>query len=84
MLRSFYDKGIERLERQPNQIISLYSKERTLAECLRPIYKMDIQLISSAFQIYFKKSEHNLEELYYYGQLFKVTSKLKSYIEVLT
>lgn len=84
VLRSYYDIGVDRLERQPNQIISVYSKERTLVECLRPIYKMDIQLISSAFQMYFKENKYNLDELYYYGKLFKVTSKLQSYIEVLT
>lgn len=84
VLRSYYDIGIERLERQPKQSIFVYSRERTLAECLRPIYKMDIQLISTAFQIYFKSGQHNLDELYHYGKLFKVTRKLQSYIEVLT
>ena len=84
VLRSYYDIGIEQLERQPKQSILVYSRERTLAECLRPIYKMDIQLISTAFQIYFKSNQHHLDELYYYGKLFKVTSKLQSYIEVLT
>ena len=84
VLRSYYDIGIEQLERQPKQSIFVYSRERTLAECLRPIYKMDIQLISTAFQIYFKNVQYNLDELYYYGKLFKVTRKLQSYIEVLT
>lgn len=84
VLRSYYDIGIEQLERQPKQSIFVYSRERTLAECLRPIYKMDIQLISTAFQIYFKSNHHHLDELYYYGKLFKVTRKLQSYIEVLT
>lgn len=84
VLRSYYDIGIEQLERQPKQSIFVYSRERTLAECLRPIYKMDIQLISTAFQIYFKSNQHHLDELYYYGKLFKVTRKLQSYIEVLT
>lgn len=84
VLRSYYDIGIEQLERQPKQSIFVYSRERTLAECLRPIYKMDIQFISTAFQIYFKNGQYNLDELYYYGKLFKVTRKLQSYIEVLT
>lgn len=84
VLRSYYDIGIEQLERQPKQNIFVYSRERTLAECLRPIYKMDIQLISTAFQIYFNNGQYNLDELYYYGKLFKVTRKLQSYIEVLT
>jgi hypothetical protein len=84
VLRSYYDIGIEQLERQPKQSIFVYSRERTLAECLRPIYKMDIQLISTAFQIYFNNGQYNLDELYYYGKLFKVTRKLQSYIEVLT
>ena len=60
VLRTNYDKGIEQLERQPKQFISLYSRERTLAECLRPIYKMDIQLISIAFQMYFKDKKYNV------------------------
>ena len=84
VLRSYYDIGIEQLERQPKQNIFVYSRERTLAECLRPIYKMDIQLISTAFQIYFNNGQYDLDELYYYGKLFKVTRKLQSYIEVLT
>lgn len=84
VLRSYYDIGIEQLERQSKQNIFVYSRERTLAECLRPIYKMDIQLISTAFQIYFNNGQYNLDELYYYGKLFKVTRKLQSYIEVLT
>ena len=84
VLRSYYDIGIEQLERQPKQSIFVYSRERTLAECLRPIYKMDIQLISTAFQIYFNNGQYNIDELYYYGKLFKVTRKLQSYIEVLT
>ena len=62
VLRAHYDKGIEQLERQSKQFISLYSRERTLAECLRPIYKIDIQLISTAFQMYFKDKKYRLNK----------------------
>lgn len=58
--------------------------ERTLVECLRTAYHVDIQVIAPAFQAYFKKGAVDYAKLYHYAQLFKVTEKLQPYVEVLS
>ena len=82
--RTNYDVGIVEIERQKGQRIRIYEIERTLVECLRPVYKMDVQLIAQAFKLYFQKYSVNYQKLIYYAKLFKVTDKIYSYIEVLS
>ena len=84
VLRSYYDEGIIELERQVGQKIKVYEPERVLAECLRPVYQVDVQVIAPAFKMYFQHHKVNYSKLFHYAQLFKVTNKLQSYMEVLT
>ena len=84
VLRSYYDEGIIELERQVGQKIKVYEPERVLAECLRPVYQVDVQVIAPAFKMYFQNHKVNYSKLFHYAQLFKVTNKLQSYMEVLT
>ena len=82
--RTNFDVGIVEIERQKGQRIRIYEIERTLVECLRPVYKMDVQLIAQAFKLYFQKYSVNYQKLMYYANLFRVTDKIYSYIEVLS
>ena len=82
--RTNFDVGIVEIERQKGQRIRIYEIERTLVECLRPVYKMDVQLIAQAFKLYFQKYSVNFQKLMYYAKLFRVTEKIYSYIEVLS
>lgn len=84
VLRSYYDEGIIELERQVGQKIKVYEPERVLAECLRPVYQVDVQVIAPAFKMYFQNHKVDYSKLFHYAQLFKVTNKLQSYMEVLT
>ena len=84
VLRSYYDEGIIELERQVGQKIKVYEPERVLAECLRPVYQVDVQVIAPAFKMYFQNHKVNYSKLFHYAQLFKGTNKLQSYMEVLT
>ena len=84
VLRSYYDEGIIELERQVVQKIKVYEPERVLAECLRQVYQVDVQVIALAFKMYFQNHKVNYSKLFHYAQLFKVTNKLQSYMEVLT
>ncbi|AFV72017.1 Abortive phage infection protein [Streptococcus agalactiae] len=83
VVRSHYDIGAMELERQPGQTILVYDKERSLVECLRSVYKMDVQVVAPAFKDYFEQGKVNLSKLFHYARLFKVEKKLQSYIEVL-
>ena len=82
--RTNFEVGIVEIERQKGQRIRIYEIERTLVECLRPVYKMDVQLIAQAFKLYFQKYSVNYQKLIHYAYLFKVTDKIYSYIEVLS
>ena len=82
--RTNFDVGIVEIERQKGQQIRIYEIERTLVECLRPVYKMDVQLIAQAFKLYFQKYSVNYQKLMHYAKLFRVTDKIYSYIEVLS
>ena len=82
--RTNFDVGIVEIERKKGQQIRIYEIERTLVECLRPVYKMDVQLIAQAFKLYFQKYSVNYQKLMYYAKLFRVTDKIYSYIEVLS
>ncbi|MFR3855730.1 MAG: type IV toxin-antitoxin system AbiEi family antitoxin domain-containing protein [Streptococcus salivarius] len=84
VLRSYYDEGIIEVERQVGQKIKVYEPERVLAECLRPVYQVDVQVIAPAFKMYFQNHKVDYSKLFHYAQLFKVTNKLQSYMEVLT
>lgn len=53
--RKHHEIGLIKLERQAGQFISVYDIERTLVECLRTTYHVDIQVIALAFKVYFKK-----------------------------
>ena len=69
-----------------DSFISVYDMERTLVECLRTAYHVDIQVIAPAFQAYFKKGAVDYAKLYHYAQLFKVTENYnhmwRSYREI--
>lgn len=82
--RTNFEVGIVEIERQKGQRIHIYEIERTLVECLRPVYKIDVQLIAQAFKLYFQKYSVNYQKLMHYAKLFKVTDKIYSYIEVLS
>lgn len=84
ILRSHYDEGIVEIDRQAGQKIKVYEVERVLAECLRPVYQVDVQIIGPAFKKYFQLHKVNLPKLFHYAQLFRVTNKLQSYMEVLS
>ena len=84
VVRSHHDLGVMRLERQKGQAIAVYDKERTLVECLRGVYGIDVQVIGPAFRMYVQQGKVNLPRLFEYAKIFKVEKKLQSYLEVLT
>lgn len=61
--RNYHEIGVIKLERQAGQFILVYDMERTLVECLRTTYHVDIQVIAPAFQAYFKKRSCGLRQV---------------------
>lgn len=83
ILRSNYDEGIVEVMPIKGQAVNVYSVERTLVECLRSIYKIDVQIIAPAFKMYARQNKINYSQLFKYAKLFKVERKIQSYLEVL-
>jgi len=83
ILRSNYSVGIVEVATPGGQNVKVYEKERTLAECLRPIYKMDVQIIAPAFKSYAVEGKINYTKLLKYAKMFKVEDKVLSYLEVI-
>jgi len=84
VLRNGYEKGIIEVEVSGGQTVRVYEVERALVESLKPVHKMDRQVVGTAFVKYFQDGKINYGKLGEYAKEFKVEEKLMSYLEVLS
>lgn len=61
----------------------LYDRERTICDLVKDRKKVDMQLFSTALNLYFKGKEKNIRKLVKYGKEFHITEELEKYMEVL-
>lgn len=79
----FYKLGIEERKSPQDHLIKIYSLDRTMAEILRPRNHIDSEIINSAFKQYIQSSKKNIAKLMYFAGLFRTTTKVQTYLEVL-
>lgn len=79
----FYKLGIEERKSPQDHLIKIYSLDRTMAEILRPQNHIDSEIINSAFKQYIQSSKKNIAKLMYFAGLFRTTTKVQTYLEVL-
>ncbi len=75
--------GLTTKEMEDGTKIKLYNMERTICDIIRDRNKIDTQILNFALKEYMKKKEKNLNLLYEYARIFKVSKILKMYLEVL-
>lgn len=63
--------------------IVLYDRERTICDLVKNRKKVDMQLYSTALNLYFKGREKNIRKLMKYGKAFCIADELEKYMEVL-
>ena len=63
--------------------VRCYNIERTLCDLLRSRRTVDYQELTNAFKVYVKRRDRDIPLLMRYGETFRVTKKLKPYMEVL-
>ena len=80
---SLYLHGISEREPDPIAITVKRGIERTLCDLLRSQRTVDYQELTNAFKAYVKRRDRDIPLLMRYGETFRVTKKLKSYMEVL-
>lgn len=76
--------GLTQKESPTGYPVRCYNIERTLCDLLRSRRTVDYQELKNAFKIFIKLSDKDLPLLMSYAEVFRVTKKLKSYIEVLS
>ena len=63
--------------------VRMYDAERAICDCIRNRSKMDIALTTDALKRYSARSDKNISKLMKYAELFKVSSIVRGYMEVL-
>ena len=80
---NFYDTGKIRLKTPFNNEVISYNAERTLCDILKTTNQVDIETVTTAFKMYAKMKNKDLNRLGEYSKLFHVEKKVRSYMEVL-
>lgn len=78
-----YEIGITEIVSPQGAKIKVYDRERTICDLIRDRKKVDMQLYSTALNVYFKSREKNIRRLMKYGKAFGITEEIEKYMEVL-
>lgn len=81
--QEWYELGIDKITTPGGNIVSVYNKERTLCDLLKPNSSADIQIVTESFKRYAVGKGKNIPLLSEYAKTLKVEKKLRSYLEVL-
>lgn len=82
-IKSLQDIGIAETKSFNGNTIKVYSPERTLAEILRTINMVDIEIVTNAYKTWAKRSKKDINAVMDFAEKFKVMDKANSYLEVL-
>ena len=81
--KELYDIGITTTKTHFGRDIKVYDTERTICDLINVRSKTDVAIISDAVKRYTKLKDKNIPKLMRYAQMFGVSEKLRSYLEVL-
>ncbi|MCL2045818.1 MAG: abortive phage infection protein [Oscillospiraceae bacterium] len=81
--RELHEIGVVHLSTIFGNTVLTYNLERTICDCLRSRNRMDGAVVTDAMKRYVKCKEKNLNVLMQMASLFRVTTLLQSYLEVL-
>ena len=83
VIDDLYEMGLTEIETPAHNIVRVYNRERTLCDILKKSNQTDIQLITQAFKEYARLKSKDISLLSEYSKLFRVSEKVRSYLEVL-
>jgi len=81
--KDLYGLGLTTVKTIFGREIKCYNMERTVCDCIRSRNQMDIAIVTDAIKRYSKRKDKNLPVLMRYAENFKITKRLRSYLEVL-
>lgn len=79
----WYALGITEGKTPAGHCVSVYNREHTLCDLLRPRAHADIQQLTEAFRRYVRAEDRNIPLLSDYARRIGVSTQLKPYLEVL-
>ncbi|MDD2716859.1 MAG: type IV toxin-antitoxin system AbiEi family antitoxin domain-containing protein [Candidatus Wallbacteria bacterium] len=77
-----FSEGIEK-HQFDNQLVRIYSVEKTLADCFKYRNKIGMDVILEALKNYRQSKKFNVEKVLYYADLCRVESVISPYLETL-
>ena len=77
------DIGVTNKELEDGTSIKIYNMERTICDIIRDRNKIDSQIFNTALKEYMKRNDKNLNLLYEYAKIFKISKILKLHLEIL-
>ena len=80
---SLFELGLTEIKTPAQNTVRVYNRERTLCDILRKVNNADIQLITQAFKEYVRSPDRNISLLSEYSEIFKVSDKVRPYLEIL-
>lgn len=81
--RELHEVGVTSHKTMFGNPVAVYDLERTICDCLRSRNQLDIAVVTDAIKRYARRKDKNLNKLMQMAETFKVTKKLRSYMEVL-
>lgn len=75
--------GLTLKELEDGTTVRVYNMERTICDIIRDRNKIDSQIFNTALKEYMKRKDKDLNRLYEYAKIFKISKILKMYLEVL-
>jgi predicted transcriptional regulator of viral defense system len=81
--RQLFELGVSEVKTVFGNTIRAYNLERTICDCVRSRKKMDVAIVSEALKRYSLRSDKNLNTLMEMAKIFRITTPLRPYLEVL-
>jgi predicted transcriptional regulator of viral defense system len=78
-----HDIGVTEKKTTFGNLVRCYDPERTICDILRSRSRMDEETVIAAIKLYSDSKEKNLHNLGKYAEIFKVSQKVRQYMEVL-
>ncbi|AIY06669.1 hypothetical protein Plano_2704 [Planococcus sp. PAMC 21323] len=81
--KEWHELGVTESSTVYGRQIRLYNAERTLCDLFRQRNKVDADLLNDSMKRYLNRKEKNIPQLLRYADLFRVSSPIRKYVEIL-
>ncbi|MDJ0332646.1 type IV toxin-antitoxin system AbiEi family antitoxin domain-containing protein [Planococcus sp. S3-L1] len=81
--KEWHELGVTESSTVYGRQIRLYNAERTLCDLFRQRNKVDADLLNDSMKRYLTRKEKNIPQLLRYADLFRVSSPIRKYVEIL-